>query len=200
MSRRNLPMNLGSISSQQVAAAIVESAGKFWAAAAADRRLKLEEARHISWSATDPAALAAAGHAPLSPDLATRLAIRFHAYREEEMFVFPGAHERDRRAEGPRGEAGAGDQRRRRPAARQGRTFRALCTGSITSRSKASTVSANQRARLSARDAGARHHRDRDLDDRRQSGMGSRRGRGGASASTRSGSTCTATACQRFDD
>ena len=38
-------------------------------------------------------ALAANGHAPLSVDLATRLANRFHAYREEEMFVFPGAHD-----------------------------------------------------------------------------------------------------------
>ena len=37
--------------------------------------------------------MAAEGHAPLSLDLATRLANRFHAYREEEMFVFPGAHD-----------------------------------------------------------------------------------------------------------
>ena len=39
------------------------------------------------------AALAAQGHQPLSSDLAVRLADRFHAYREEEMFVFPGAHD-----------------------------------------------------------------------------------------------------------
>ena len=39
------------------------------------------------------AALAAHGHPPLPPDLAVRLADRFHAYREEEMFVFPGAHD-----------------------------------------------------------------------------------------------------------
>ncbi len=39
------------------------------------------------------AALAAQGHRPLSSDLAVRLADRFHAYREEEMFVFPGAHD-----------------------------------------------------------------------------------------------------------
>ena len=37
--------------------------------------------------------MAAAGHAALSSELATRLADRFTAYREEEMFVFPGAHE-----------------------------------------------------------------------------------------------------------
>jgi putative hydrolase of the HAD superfamily len=39
------------------------------------------------------AALAAKGHTPLPLDLAVRLADRFHAYREEEMFVFPGAHD-----------------------------------------------------------------------------------------------------------
>jgi putative hydrolase of the HAD superfamily len=39
------------------------------------------------------AALAASGHRVLSDDLAIRLADRFSAYREEEMFVFPGAHE-----------------------------------------------------------------------------------------------------------
>ena len=38
-------------------------------------------------------ALAAAGHRALSDDLAIRLADRFTTYREEEMFVFPGAHE-----------------------------------------------------------------------------------------------------------
>ncbi|WP_249133746.1 MULTISPECIES: HAD family hydrolase [unclassified Bradyrhizobium] len=83
---------LGSIPSQQVAAAIVESGRNFWAAAAAEWRLKLAEARHVVVG-NGFAALAAAGHAPLSPDLATRLANRFHAYREEEMFVFPGAHD-----------------------------------------------------------------------------------------------------------
>ena len=82
----------GSASSQQVAAAIVESGRKFWAAAAAEWRLKLEEARHLVVQGGFDA-LAAKGHAPLSPDLAARLANRFHAYREEEMFVFPGAHD-----------------------------------------------------------------------------------------------------------
>jgi putative hydrolase of the HAD superfamily len=38
-------------------------------------------------------ALAAAGHSALSGDLAIRLADRFTAYREEQMFVFPGAHD-----------------------------------------------------------------------------------------------------------
>src|SRR5262249_37058496 len=39
------------------------------------------------------AALAASGHRALPDDLAIRLADRFTTYREEEMFVFPGAHE-----------------------------------------------------------------------------------------------------------
>jgi putative hydrolase of the HAD superfamily len=37
--------------------------------------------------------LAAAGHPALPDELAIRLADRFTAYREEEMFVFPGAHD-----------------------------------------------------------------------------------------------------------
>ncbi|MFZ2157191.1 MAG: HAD family hydrolase [Bradyrhizobium sp.] len=77
---------------QQVAAAIVESGRKFWATAEAAWRLKLEEARHVVVQGGF-SALAAKGHAPLSLDLATRLANRFHAYREQEMYVFPGAHD-----------------------------------------------------------------------------------------------------------
>ena len=82
----------GSISSQQVAAEIVESGRRFWATAEAAWRLKLEEARHVVVQGGFDA-LAANGHAPLPRDLAIRLANRFHAYREEEMFVFPGAHD-----------------------------------------------------------------------------------------------------------
>ena len=66
----------GAMPPQQVAAAIAESGRKFWATAEAEWRLKLEEARHIVVG-NGFAALAAAGHAPLSPDLATRLANRF---------------------------------------------------------------------------------------------------------------------------
>jgi putative hydrolase of the HAD superfamily len=76
---------------QQVAAAVLDSARKFWSSAGAEWRLKLEEARRIV--VTDGfAALATVGHA-LPADLAIRLADRFTAYREEEMFVFPGAHD-----------------------------------------------------------------------------------------------------------
>ncbi|MGY4154454.1 HAD superfamily hydrolase (TIGR01549 family) [Bradyrhizobium sp. USDA 4461] len=39
------------------------------------------------------AQLAAAGHRALPDELADRIADRFTAYREEEMFVFPGAHD-----------------------------------------------------------------------------------------------------------
>ncbi len=71
------------------------------------------------------AALARTGQAALPDDLAIRIADRFTAYREEEIFVFPGAHEAIDRAEGARRQARAGHQRRRRHPARQGRAFRA---------------------------------------------------------------------------
>ena len=82
----------GSTSSQQVATAVLASAREFWGKAGAEWRLKLEEARHIVVG-NGFAALAASGHAPLPQELAIRLANRFSAYREEEMFVFPGAHD-----------------------------------------------------------------------------------------------------------
>ena len=77
---------------QQVAAAIVASARKFWATAEAAWRLKLAEARHEVVRGGF-AALAAAHQTILPMDLAIRLADRFTDYREEQMFVFPGAHE-----------------------------------------------------------------------------------------------------------
>jgi putative hydrolase of the HAD superfamily len=80
------------LSSQQVAAAIVDSGRKFWATAEAEWRLKLAEARHVVVR-DGFATLAAAHQTALSTDLATRFADRFTAYREEEMFVFPGAHD-----------------------------------------------------------------------------------------------------------
>src|SRR5712671_3218965 len=80
------------LSPQQVAAAIVDSARRFWATAEAEWRLKLAEARHEVVRAGF-AMLAAAGQTALSQDLAIRLADRFTAYREEQMFVFPGAHD-----------------------------------------------------------------------------------------------------------
>jgi putative hydrolase of the HAD superfamily len=80
------------LSSQQVAAAVLDSGRKFWSTAEAAWRLKLSEARHEVVRGGF-ATLAATGHKPLPIDLATRLADRFSAYREEEMFIFPGAHD-----------------------------------------------------------------------------------------------------------
>src|SRR6267154_5299686 len=77
---------------QQVAAAIVESGRKFWAAAGAEWRLKLAEARHEVVRGGF-ATLSRAGEAALGSDLAIRLANRFTSYRDEQMFVFPGAHD-----------------------------------------------------------------------------------------------------------
>ena len=68
------------------------SARKFWATAEAAWRLKLAEARQLVVK-DGFAALAAAGQPALPTDLAVRLADRFTAYREEEMFMFPGAHD-----------------------------------------------------------------------------------------------------------
>jgi putative hydrolase of the HAD superfamily len=82
---------LAPLSPQQVAAAIADSARTFWASAAAEWRLKLTEARHEVVRGGF-SALAASGHPAPSLDLATRIADRFTAYRDEEMFIFPGAH------------------------------------------------------------------------------------------------------------
>jgi putative hydrolase of the HAD superfamily len=76
----------------EVSAAIVYSGRQFWASAAAEWRLKLPEARHEIVRAGF-ASLAATGKVALSTELATRLADRFTEFREEQMFVFPGAHD-----------------------------------------------------------------------------------------------------------
>ena len=80
------------LTSQQVAAAILDSARQFWANAEAGWRLKLTEARHVVVR-NGFSALAAAHHTVLPSDLAVRLADRFTAYRDEAMFIFPGAHD-----------------------------------------------------------------------------------------------------------
>jgi putative hydrolase of the HAD superfamily len=79
-------------SPQEVAIAVLTYARQFWAAAEPAWRLKLGEARRLSVRGGFDA-LAARGHAPLPYELANRLADRFTAFRDEEMFVFPGAHE-----------------------------------------------------------------------------------------------------------
>jgi putative hydrolase of the HAD superfamily len=83
---------LAPLSPQQVAAAIVDSGRRFWAAATAEWRLRLDEARHEVVKG-GLSTLADAGQPALPADLAIRLADRFTAYREEQMFVFPGAHD-----------------------------------------------------------------------------------------------------------
>ena len=76
----------------QVAAAVLSFARNFWSTAEPAWRLKLGEARRLTVKGGF-AALAAAGHAALPDDLADKIADRFTTYREDEMFVFPGAHE-----------------------------------------------------------------------------------------------------------
>jgi putative hydrolase of the HAD superfamily len=82
----------GPHSPQQVAAAVVDAGRRFWAVAEAGWRLKLAEARQLVVKDAF-ATLAAAGQPALPVELAVRLADRLTAYREEEMFMFPGAHD-----------------------------------------------------------------------------------------------------------
>jgi putative hydrolase of the HAD superfamily len=77
---------------QVVATAVLSFARNFWSTAEPAWRLKLGEARRLTVQGGFDA-LAAAGHARLPADLATRIADRFTAYREEEAFIFPGAHD-----------------------------------------------------------------------------------------------------------
>jgi putative hydrolase of the HAD superfamily len=80
------------LSPHEVATTVLAFARQFWSTAEPVWRLKLGEARRLTVKGGF-AALAERGHRALSDDLANRLADRFSAYREEEMFVFPGAHE-----------------------------------------------------------------------------------------------------------
>jgi len=77
---------------QQVAAAIAESGRRFWTTAEPAWRLKLAEARQVIVRG-GLSALADDGDGVLADHLVRRLADRFNAYREEQMFVFPGAHD-----------------------------------------------------------------------------------------------------------
>jgi putative hydrolase of the HAD superfamily len=76
----------------EVAAAILTFARQFWATADAAWRLKLAEARRLTVKGGF-AALGTAHGGLLSDELAIRLADRFTTFREEEAFVFPGAHD-----------------------------------------------------------------------------------------------------------
>jgi len=81
---------LGQFSPRQVADAIADTARGFWAVAGAEWRLKLAEARA---EVVRRGLAKLAGGAALPADLAVRLAERFTTYRDEQMFVFPGAHD-----------------------------------------------------------------------------------------------------------
>ncbi len=83
---------LGPLPPQQVAAAIAAAGRTFWKNAEPHWRLKLDEARHEVVK-NGFSALTATGGAPLADEFAVRLADRFGAYRDEQMFVFPGVHE-----------------------------------------------------------------------------------------------------------
>ena len=83
---------LAPLPSSALAAAVLGFARNFWSTAEPAWRLKLGEARRITVQGGFDA-LAAAGHARLPSDLAVRIADRFSEYREEEMFIFPGAHD-----------------------------------------------------------------------------------------------------------
>ena len=77
---------------QAVATAVLTYARQFWSTAEPVWRLKLGEARLLTVKGGF-AALAANGHRALGDDLASRIADRFTTFREQEMFVFPGAHD-----------------------------------------------------------------------------------------------------------
>jgi putative hydrolase of the HAD superfamily len=83
---------LAPVPPQQVAASVLSFARNFWSAAEPAWRLKLGEARRVCVRGGFDA-LAADGHRALPAELAIRIADRFTTYREEEVFVFPGAHD-----------------------------------------------------------------------------------------------------------
>lgn len=76
----------------EAAAAILVAGREFWDKAEAHWRLKLNEARHITVTAGF-AALAAAGKRDMPQEFCVRMADRFSAFRDENMALFPGAHD-----------------------------------------------------------------------------------------------------------
>jgi putative hydrolase of the HAD superfamily len=83
---------LGPLTPTETAAAIAVAGRQFWENAEAKWRLKLNEARHIV-VANGFATLAASGRPAMDRDFCIRMADRFGAYREENMQMFPGAHD-----------------------------------------------------------------------------------------------------------
>ena len=162
---------LAPVSPQQAAAAVLTFARNFWATAEPAWRLKLDEARRVAVRGGF-AALAANGHPRLSDELANRIADRFTAYREEEMFVFPGAHEAidELKALGVKLALvtnGAADTQR----AKVERFALAHRFDHVQIEGEHGFGKPDERAYLHAMDA-LGVTAPRDLDDRRQSGMG----------------------------
>ena len=83
---------LAPLEPQVVATEVLAFARKFWANAEPVWRLKLEDARRETVKGGF-AALRTVGHPALPDDLAIRIADRFTTFREESVFVFPGAHD-----------------------------------------------------------------------------------------------------------
>ena len=82
---------LAPLTPAEVAAAIVTAGRKFWETAEAQWRMKLREARSIVVG-NGFAILSASGRTAPPREMVARLADRFDAYREENMYVFPDAH------------------------------------------------------------------------------------------------------------
>jgi len=83
---------LGPHAPRTVATVIAASGRTFWQNAEPHWRLKLDEARY-EVVRNGFGALSANGSVPLPDEFAIRLADRFTAYRDEQMFLFPGVHE-----------------------------------------------------------------------------------------------------------
>jgi putative hydrolase of the HAD superfamily len=83
---------LGPLTPAETAEAIAIAGKQFWESAEAHWRLKLNEARHIVVT-NGFAALAASGKPAMDHAFCMRIADRFGDYREENMQLFPGAHD-----------------------------------------------------------------------------------------------------------
>jgi putative hydrolase of the HAD superfamily len=86
--------SLGPTDPGEALAAIVTYAGAFWSDPGRHRhwRQRMAESRRVIVAGA-ARALAAEGRPTWSEDAGVRLADRFSAYREEQMKLFPGAHE-----------------------------------------------------------------------------------------------------------
>jgi len=85
---------IGPLTPSEISAAVRQQAETFWADPDRHRfwRQKLKDARR-EIVADALAGLAASGKATIAAEAGVRLADRFTAYRDEQMHVFPGAHE-----------------------------------------------------------------------------------------------------------